>query len=181
MDIYEKEESPVAAPLTLEQISTDSDTFIEASRKMEDMRSTAFSFLLIGAAGLVFLILFYLKIIPFHMETYMRNMMTVIMGIMFIAFLIVGVHSFRQIKVLRSQSNDEVTREDQIRSHFFAEVTPSFVEEHLLFASEEIPEQRYYLRMEVMKQILQNQEPLLKDNYLDYLTEAFYNELFSEE
>lgn len=55
--------------------------------KYEDMKSTAYSFILVGAAGIILLVLIFTGMIPLEFAAYMKSMMGIVMGGMFFIFL----------------------------------------------------------------------------------------------
>ena len=56
----------------------------EKDAQLEDNRSTAYTFLGVGIAGLIFVILFALDIIKLPMADYMRVIMIVVMSVLFV-------------------------------------------------------------------------------------------------
>ena len=70
----------------------------EKDAQLEDNRSTAYTFLGVGIAGLIFVILFALDIIKLPMADYMRVIMIVVMSVLFVIFLGIGITHFRKFR-----------------------------------------------------------------------------------
>lgn len=76
----------------------------EKDAQLEDNRSTAYTFLGVGIAGLIFVILFALDIIKLPMADYMRVIMIVVMSVLFVIFLESELHiSVKSTRCLRMQ------------------------------------------------------------------------------
>lgn len=153
--------------------------FVESSRKLEDVRSTAYTFVLIGGAGLIADILMAAGIIPIAGET--RYLMSAVMGILFLVFLAVGIRSFAQLKNLRLQADEEERITGQLQDAFFARTNAADIDSRIPDAAALGTEQLYFKRYACMKQILAEINDTLEDSYADHLLEQFYNRLYSEE
>ena len=81
--------------------------YVSKETKKEDMRSTAYAFLSVGILGLLLLVLLWAGILTVQLADYMKVMLTVVMGAMFLVFLVVGIQSLRQYQSLKTQSEKE--------------------------------------------------------------------------
>ena len=79
----------------------------EKDAQLEDNRSTAYTFLGVGIAGLIFVILFALDIIKLPMADYMRVIMIVVMSVLFVIFLGIGITHFRKINQMSADADME--------------------------------------------------------------------------
>ena len=77
----------------------------EKDAQLEDNRSTAYTFLGVGIAGLIFVILFALDIIKLPMADYMRVIMIVVMSVLFVIFLGIGITHLRKIKQMSEDAD----------------------------------------------------------------------------
>ena len=87
--------------------SAGSKIFVESSKKLEDVRSTAYTFTIVGGIGFIAVILLALGILPLKLESFNRTMMAVVMGILFLIFFGVGIRSFLEMKSLKQSSSNE--------------------------------------------------------------------------
>ena len=81
-----------------------SKTYIKKEAAYEDAKSTASTFLIIGAVGIIALILVGFDIIPLSMETYTKILMLVVMGALFAMFLIVGIVYQKRLASLKTET-----------------------------------------------------------------------------
>jgi len=160
--------------------STGSKVFVESSKKLEDVRSTAYTFTIVGGIGFIAVILLALGILPLKLESFNRTMMAVVMGILFLIFFGVGIRSFLEMKSLKQSSSNEEIRTKTLSEQFFAQADADKID-HAIFDRDNLSvEQLYFRRYEVMKQILLDMDSTLEESYLDYLIESFYGTLFPE-
>lgn len=154
--------------------------FVESSKKLEDVRSTAYTFTLVGGIGLIAIVLFALGVFPFELESYSRYLITIVMGILFFIFLVVGIRSFSEMKALQLASSKEEEQTKQLTDLFFEKADAEKIDASIPDRTELSIEQLYFKRYEIMKQLLFELEPDLEESYLDYLIETFYGKLFPE-
>ncbi len=170
----------------LSEISSDSPkstvapAFVKSSQKLEDVRSTACTFTLVGGIGLIAILLIAFRVIPMDIAAYTRYMMTIVMGILFAIFLAVGIRSFMQMKDLQKQTIKEEDLTDRLKTAFFEKTDAASIDAKISNISDFSMEQLYFQRYEIMKQILLELDPLLEESYLDHLIESFYGSLFSD-
>ncbi len=65
--------------------------YVSKETKKEDMKSTAYAFLSVGILGLLLLALLWAGILTVQLAEYMKVMLTVVMGAMFLVFVVVGI------------------------------------------------------------------------------------------
>jgi heme/copper-type cytochrome/quinol oxidase subunit 4 len=62
--------------------------YVSKESKKEETKSTAYSFLLVSILGFIALILFATGVLPIHVADYMKIMLCVVMGVMFLIFFV---------------------------------------------------------------------------------------------
>lgn len=150
--------------------------YVSKKSKKEDVKSTAQTFTLVSIVGFILLILFWAGIIPLNTATYMKVMLSVVMGTMFIIFFFVGIRSFKDLKALEQEAD---TEEDS-----FATITEWF---HQTYSTDDIDaeldtkeqeEMLYFARYEKMRQLISEAYEDLDPSFLDHIIETLYAELF---
>lgn len=167
--IEEKESSSNAAP---------SHTYISKKAKKEDVKSTAYTFLLVSIAGFILLGLFYAGVLPLYVADYMKVIIGIVMGTMFLVFFVVGVRSFLEIKVLDAESSEEENLFHEVTEWFKSTHTTESIDAKIDTTASN--EQLYFSRYEVMEQIISEKYPDLEASFFDHIIEELYSELFSE-
>lgn len=151
--------------------------YVSKKAKAADLKSTAYTFTLVSIVGIIFLALFIMDVLPFETATHMKILTSIVMGIMFLIFLIIGIRSFMEIKTVSHAADAE--------EQLFAEVTEwfhnNFTKEDMERTSENLDEnQRYFTRYEAMQRCILEKYPDLDEAFLDHIIETLYTELFSE-
>lgn len=154
--------------------------YIDPDTKLEDNRSTAVSFTIVGGVGLILLVLVDLGIIPLPLADFQKILMSVVMGILFVIFFIVGLHSFLAMKKLKSAAQSELSLDKEITDWFLQEYT-GFMQE---YTSEDMdsdePEALYYPRYDKICALISEKYPSLSDEFKDHLAENLYTTIFPE-
>lgn len=163
-------DSASAAPVS------NTHAYISKAAKKEDVKSTAYTFTLIGAGGLILLILFALGVIPVQLPASTKIMMYIVMGAMFLIFLVIGIRSFGQIKNLEHAAVREEKLRAEITKWFLDTYQSADIDRGLDCSQEE--EMLYFSRYDVMKRLILEKYPDLEESFLDNIIETFYAEIF---
>lgn len=147
-------------------------THVSARDRHSETRSSAWTFLIVGAAGFLIITLALTGVIRLPLNTFSLA----VMEGMFFLFLIVAGISFRNaMKML-----DDISKEDSLETRI-----QEWAKEHLTAEElsegidENTPEEmRYFLISEAIRERLMPAFPEIDDAYAEKLTEDFYNELF---
>ncbi len=147
-------------------------THVSARDRHSETHSSAWTFLVVGASGLLISTLALTGIIRLPLNIFSLA----VLEILFFLFLIFAVYSFRSaMKML-----DDISREDSLEKRI-----RKWAEEHLTAEElsegieEDTPEEmRYFLISEAIRERLMPAFPEVDDAYAEKLTEDFYNELF---
>jgi hypothetical protein len=147
--------------------------YVNPDTKVEDYRSTAWSFTIVGAAGLVF----NFGILPIAFSGVQNVMMTIVTGIMFLILLLIGIGSFLSLKRLSAAAKAENSLDAEIKEWFLGEYTESMKDDS---AEDETDEELYYPRYRKMSELILAKYPGLSEDFLDHVIEELYSELFPE-
>lgn len=152
-------------------------SYVSKKKKAADLKSTAYTFTVVGAAGLVFDLFGVIRDLSSQGTLGGNVMAPVVMGIMFLVFLIIGICSFKETRTTAAAS----IQEEQL----FEEVTNDFRKNH---SAKEIDamcdttdkDQIYFARYDAMRRILLEHDPNLEESFLDHIIETLYTEFFEE-
>lgn len=165
----------------LQSLSDGNHAYVEKSTKYDDMKSTAYSFLLVGAGGILLLILALAGVIPVQFAAYMKGLMGIVMGSMFLIFFVIGLRSYMQLGSLKEQVLKEQREMDAAIKWFHDSYSAKAIDVSLDIHEADDMQKKYFQRSSYMKRLLHSQFPDYDDSFLDYLTELFYDELFGHE
>ena len=157
-----------------------STRYIDKRSQYEEMKSSAYTFLFVGVLGILAMILIALDIIPLHMAAYMRVIMAIVMGGLFLFFLFIGVQSFRKMKGLSGEADSEETLTNEILTSFLDGHTAASIDASISDAGAMENVQLYFYRYEQIKRILSEDHPGLAEDYMEDLIEKIYTSLFPD-
>lgn len=148
-------------------------THTSARSRYSEMKSSAWTFLILGTLGSVFMLLALLGIVRLPLAPFA---IIVLLG-MFLFFLVISLLSFRSTKRIASDMAEEEAIEERVRewaeTHLNAEELSSGLE------ADTSEEMKYFLISEILRERLMTEFPELDDAYAEELTEIYYNKLFS--
>lgn len=154
-----------------EALAAPSAAYVKKSEKSADYRSSAITFLLFGAVGLVAMILHWAGV-----YVYFTTVSTVILTVMFAGFILIGIDSMKRAKKAQKEALEE-TR--------FTEELTRWLEEHLtleMLTAVDQPElsreANFLNEMKELKLIICKQFGTLDAAFLEQFTEEYYNEHF---
>ena len=143
--------------------------------QLEDVRSTAASFLVVGIIGMALIVLILSGVIPFPFAASSKALMLGVMSLLFLVFIGIGIYNARKVKGLRQEAKEEEDHTSQILSWFTSTYTKADIEEDLdLQASDEI---NYYARTNRIRELIRR-EYTLNEDYMDTLAETLYEHYY---
>ena len=89
--------------------------YVNNEERAEENRTSAYTLLTVGTAGLVAVVLLFAGVIPIQMAVFSRYMICGVMGVVFILFLVMGVVSLRNFKLLKKRAVKENNLTDEIQ------------------------------------------------------------------
>ena len=153
-----------------------SHAYVSKKTRSEDIKSTAYTFTSVGLIGILLLILFATGILPLYVAGYMKIMICVVMGGLFIAFLIIGLRSFQQIKSFSKDADEEEQLLSDVLEWFRTSYTKADIDADL--STDEPEETLYFARYETMQTMILTKYPDIEESLLDHMIEQLYGELF---
>lgn len=153
--------------------------YINNEERAEENRTSAYTLLVVGGVGLVLIILFFTDVINLHLTLISKYMITGVMGVLFILFIIMGIVSMKNSRILKKKASKENMLTMEIRKWCKENLNKEQVDAQLE-CSDQPEELKYFQRFDYMKKAIQNQFMNLDEAYLDRLIEEAYPEIFEE-
>lgn len=154
--------------------------YMNNEERAEENRTAAYTLLLVGGAGLVLIVLFFFDVINLHMALTSKYMITGVMGALFILFIIMGIVSMKNSKILTQKASKENNLTMEIKKWCKENLKREQVDVQLELG-EQPEELKYFQRFDYMKKAIQNQFMNLDEAYLERLIEEVYPEIFEVE
>ena len=154
------------------------NTYVKKADKYEDIRSSAFTMLIVGMLGIIFVILALTKVINIPFSEATAWLFYSIMSIVFVAFAIAGFFSLRRANKLKDEAEIENEKIDEINAWANENISKNVIDTGLdLNESVEI---LYFSRAEKIKSILMHQFEDVDEGLIDLLTESIYTKIYEE-
>lgn len=182
----EYDEEGMPDPIALMQASSrakqppKAEVYINNEERAEENKSAAYALLLVGVAGIILIVLFFLDIIPIPMSRFSKYMITGVMGVMFILFFIMGIVSLRNFKLFKEKAYKENNLTKSIKDWCMSSLSKEDVDSNFDFDG--VPEEiKYFQRIGFLKNSINKQFMNLDEGYLDRLVEEVYPDIFEKE
>ncbi len=153
--------------------------FRKASERAEDLKSSAYTLLIVGVLGLVAVFLLYIGAFPIALYGTGKYITTFTMAALFILFLIIGINSFRKIRPMQEEAEREDRKIEEIVKFFFDSYNAESLDRAAL-GSDRDDINVYFLRSSYIKKCLTERFMDLEPSFLEYMTDKLYNEMFEE-
>ena len=145
--------------------------YINEKERYNDVKSTGYSFTIISIIGFILLILMWTNTLPINIDITNKIMTSVVMGILFTIFLIIGIKSFLSLKKIQESADNQEKTNSNIITWFFDNIDAAF---------DTASEENYFDTYNTISEILTSQFPTLREEELDYITEAIISKINDE-
>lgn len=154
-------------------------TYTKLSEKYEDVKSSAITLLFVGIAGIVAMILIYLKVIPLPINGTTTWLFDIVMGGLFIAFIIAGFVSLSKAGNLKTEAEAEDELISDILDWSKKNINKDALEQDLdLTQPEEI---LYFSRFDRIKDLLMHEFETADEALIDELSETVYQNIYEND
>ena len=155
--------------------------YVNNEERAEENRTSAYTLLTVGTAGLVAVVLLFVGVIPIQMAVFSRYMICGVMGVVFILFLVMGVVSLRNFRLLKKRAVKENNLTDEIQKWCLQNLHKETIDE-VSGLDASVPEElKYFQRFEFVKNEIQKQFMNLDESYVERIVEEMYPELFEKQ
>lgn len=152
-----------------------------SAAKAEDNRTSAYTLLFVGILGFVLVVLVFTGAIPlFQGAETTRYFVCGVMGALFVLFIVFGVVSMRNSKILLVQAQSENSLLSELEKWCGENMTAEQIDKGL-FDEEVSDEQKYFKRTDKMKAIINDKFLNLDQGLLEHFVDEFYQGLFEGE
>ena len=169
MESAESDENPLRPNQSMKS------SYTTQKDKAENYKTSAYTLVSVGILGLVFLVMALIGMFPvrFGILTYL------IMGGMFLLFLVSGIASYRSYKKSSQDAVMENHLSKEIMEWCKGNLNSSNIDQ--VFETEQIPDEvRYFKRIDRMKECIRETYLNLDEGFLDALVEEIYPAIYDE-
>ena len=154
--------------------------FEKASDRAENYRSGAYSLLVIGIIGLVFMILCVMGVIPINLPGSSKIVSGIVMTLVFLIFLAVGVKSLDDARKYADQADREERLTKEIHDWFTGNYSRDTIDRAVFWEGDDDRgvEADYFKRYQYIKQVIEDKYEYLAPDYAEKMIEDLYNEIY---
>lgn len=167
-----------------EEILTDSvapyidKVYQKKEDKANDFKSSAYILTLVGALGIIFLVLMKLNIININLMD--SIFVDIVMGALFLIFFVLGILSFISAKKYAKEAVEEENLTKKINQWCDDNITAEKIDSIFTNTKENMPEElKYFKRTARMKELITDTFLNLDESFLDHITEEYYQKIYS--
>ena len=153
----------------------------KTSERAEEMKSSAFSLIIVGVVGLICMVLLFFEVIPVKLNTFSHYTIPLVMGVIFIILIIAGFLSIKSFKNLKKDAGDEDKLAKEIEDWYKANLTKEYIEKNLPVNPDETEEEKYFTRYAKINVLLKGKFMNLDPLFSDHIVEDIYQYLYESE
>lgn len=152
--------------------------YSNSDEKYKDNLSSAYTFLIIGVAGLIALVLYDFGLIPVF-NTASKILFNVVAAALFTGFIIAGIMSLRYSRKLKLAIDVDSAMLGKAVSYLEANLSKEAIESS--YDSSDIPdEMKYYRRTDAIKQCISSEFDDVSEELMNEICDRYYNSLFGQ-
>ncbi len=151
-------------------------TYVKPEEMYSDTKSSGYMLLVLGIIGIVALVLVALQIIPLSLDPVMQYIFYIVLGILFVAFIGLGINALKKAKVYQAQ----ISVDDDLSTELLAWITEDEQKEKIIsVVNDEMTEDEKYFEIQsIMQKLLLEKQPEVSEEFLDYIIELAYQKIF---
>lgn len=160
-----------------------SELYQDKREQAQEVRSSAFALIVVGFVGLILDILCVFNIITIRWSTFTKTITCSVMGVLFLALIVMGFLSVKSLKSLLSFAKEEDKMTGEIEKWYQKELASEQIDAMLEGKMEHdlSEEEKYFYRIEQIRHVLTEKFMNLDPAYADNMTEKIYQELYEHE
>ncbi len=152
-----------------------------SAAKAEDNKSSAYILLFVGIVGFVFVFLIFMRIIPLYQnESTTRYLVCGVMGAMFVLFIVFGIVSMRNSRILLVKAKSEDSLLSELTKWCENNLSTEMIDDGL-YGADTGEEQKYFMRTDRMRTIISDKFMNLDEAFLEHFVDEYYQRLFEDE
>lgn len=150
----------------------------DSATKAEENKSSGWTLLVVGFAGMIFLALSFFDVIPLGLSGTTGYMTYGVVCALFVLFIVMGFVSMRSSKVFAKEAETENTLKDAIEIWCLDNFNSYEIDVELFGGEDITEEEKYFRRTSYMKKRICKQFVNLNEDFLDHYLDEIYTEIF---
>ena len=152
-----------------------------AEEQAADMKSSGLTLLFVSIIGFAFLVLCYTGALPIYFSGIGAVITYTVMGALFLIFFVSGVKALKKVNTLEEDAVRENEKTEEISSWFSESYSAEVIDQALNVDDPEADGgDRYFDRISYMKNEINNRFMDLDPQFVDYIVENLYADIFGD-
>ncbi|MGN0408717.1 MAG: hypothetical protein ACI4EJ_10695 [Bacteroides sp.] len=158
-----------------------SSIYASSDDKYHDNLSSAYTFLVFGVIGIIFVILYDFGLIPvFSMTLSSKILFNIVMVILFVGFIVTGILSLKYSKKLKLQIDVYSAKSDDIAGYLADNLSREDIESS--YDGTGLPEEMcYYRRIDAIRNCIVDKFGEQPEEFMNEMCDKYYNSIFNNE
>ena len=154
-------------------------TYIKKADKYEDVKSSAWTMMIVGILGIIFDVLAFTEVIKIPFNPTTAWLFYGIMTLVFVSFVVAGIYSYFKAVKINEEAKIENQKIDEINTWATANLNKDYIDSGLDL--NETVEILYFSRAEKIKNLLMHEFEDVDEGLIDLLTESIYTKLYEDD
>ena len=159
-----------------EECGMSTSVYVDKTQKAEEYKSSAAALIVVGAVGIVVLVLLMLDVLQFHMYGMSKVITGVVMGALFVIFFVMGISSLRLYKRYLVLAQEENGLIGEMKQFLAQQAQMQDIQKQIPDLSQLDEMQKYYEATGIVKRLLTDAFPQAEQALVEKLTDDWYTE-----
>lgn len=153
--------------------------FVKAIDKAENYKSSAYALLLVGVLGVIALVLSFVGVLNFAIDSHMKPIVYSALGLMFVIFIVIGIRSYIRSKQFLTMASKEDDLTFKI-NNYFSELSKEDIDKQAFMEDieDDTEEAKFFKRNEAIKSLIKEQFGDLESSFVSEMAENVYVKLY---
>lgn len=167
-----------AAQARMKEVKADraASEYISKQDKASELFSSGMMLVIIGALGVIFIVLLMLGVFPFKPRGIVSYAIDGILAAFFALFIYFGINSFVRYYEVKKESANEDTENNEFEEWYVKTFTKEFVDSDLNLTEDSTA--NFFMRNAKIKYIVHQNYPDLREDYVDMVIDKYYGDVF---
>lgn len=165
------------------RIAKKTGIYQDSAQLSKENKSSAYILLILGILGVITLVLIFFDVIPLYSGMTSKIITSIVMGTLFVVFIIMGIASMKNAKKLEEMATSENDLTNKIidfcEQNLSAEMIDNDLRDEEWDSLED--EIKYFKRIEHIRELITKQFMNLEEDYVDYMCDEIYSGFYEEE
>ncbi len=162
------------------RIAKKTGVYQDSAQLSKENKSSAYILLILGILGVIVLVLIFLDVIPLYSGMTSKIITSIVMGTLFVVFIIMGIASMKNAKKLEEMAATESNLSKEILNFCEQNLSSESIDNDLKDEEWDSLEDeiKYFKRIEHIRELITKQFMNLEEEYVDFMCDEIYNKFY---